>query len=230
VLLLVAAISPSRASAATGYSLFGSASYVSPGNASNRAVDLVADATAAPQVYSGVDFTVPAGLTIGGLNTLSTDYNFIVSSCSTGSPRFGITLSGNPNATIFVYIGLPPNYTGCAAGWTNTGNLLTPASLVDDTQLGGTGSGPYDPWAAAQARYAGQTVMDIFVVSDNGPGSGGLGSQEVQVDNTNVNGATYTYEPTSLADCKNGAWQTFTFAPGPFTSQGACVSYFATHK
>jgi hypothetical protein len=226
VLLLVAAISPSRASAATGYSLFGSASYSSPGNNSNRDVDLVADATANPQVYSGVDFTVPAGLTIGGLKTLSTDYNFIVSSCSTGSPRFGITLSGNPNATIFVYIGPPPNYTGCPAGWTNTGNLLTPTSLVDDTQLGGTGAGPYDSWADAQAQYAGQTVIDIFLVSDDGPS----GTQEVQVDNTNVNGTTYTYEPTSLADCKNGAWQTFTFTPGPFTNQGACVSYFATHK
>jgi hypothetical protein len=226
VLLLVAAISPSRASAATGYSLFGSASYSSPGNNSNRDVDLVADATANPQVYSGVDFTVPAGLTIGGLKTLSTDYNFIVSSCSTGSPRFGITLSGNPNATIFVYIGPPPNYTGCPAGWTNTGNLLTATSLVDDTQLGGTGAGPYDPWATAQLRYAGQTVIDIFLVSDDGPS----GTQEVQVDNTNVNGTTYTYEPTSLADCKNGAWQTFTFTPGPFTNQGACVSYFATHK
>lgn len=227
VLLLVAAISPSRVSAATGYSLFGSASYFSPGNNSNRDVDLLGDATATPQVFSGVDFTIPAGLAIGSLNTLSTDYNFVALSCSTGSPRFGITLSGNPNATIFVYIGPSPNYTGCAPGWTNTGNLLTPTSTVEDTQLGG---GYYDPWATVQARFSGQTVIDIFLVSDNGPGAGGLGSQEVQVDNTNVNGTVYTYEPTTLADCKNGAWQTFTFAPGPFANQGACVSYFATHK
>jgi len=63
-------------------------------------------------------------------------------------------------------------------------------------------------------------VTDIFIVSDNGPGTGGLGSQEVQVDNTNVNGTIYTYEPTSIVDCKNGGWQNFTFPPGPFKNQG----------
>jgi len=110
---LLLALAAGPASAAPGYSLFGSASYFSPGESSNRDVDLIADATASTQVYSGVDFTIPSGLTIGSLNTLSTDYNFIVSSCALGSPRFGITLSGNPNATIFVYIGPPPNYTGC---------------------------------------------------------------------------------------------------------------------
>jgi hypothetical protein len=185
-------------------------------------VDLIADATTGD--YSGIDFTIASSLGIASLNTLSTDYNFTASTCALGSPRFGITLSGSPNATIFVYIGPYPNYTGCAPGWTNTGNLLTPGSFVDDSQLpGGTF---YYTWSAVQGRYAGQTVLDIFVVSDNGP----TGSQEVQVDNTIINTTTYTYEPTSLADCKNGAWQTFTFAPGPFTNQGACVSYFATHK
>lgn len=114
---------PAIAAVGTGYSLFGSATYISPGNASNRAVNLVADATANPQVYSGVDFAVPASLTINNLNLLSTDYNFTAGSCALGSPRFGIVLASNPNASIFVYIGPPPNYTLCASGWTNTGNL-----------------------------------------------------------------------------------------------------------
>jgi len=224
--LFVAAISPTVASAAPGYSLFGSASYFTPGNASNRDVDLIADGTANPAVYSGVDFTIPSGLTIANLNTLSTDYNFVASSCGVGSPRFGISLSGNPNATIFVYIGPPPNYTNCATTtWTNTGNLLTPASLVDTSQYTGVGTF-YDSWAHAQTLFAGQTVTDIFVVSDYGP----AGSQEVQVDNTNVNGTVFNYEPGKFTDCKNGGWQTFAFAPGPFSNHGACVSYFATLK
>jgi hypothetical protein len=193
-----------------------------PGNASNRAVKLVADANAG--VYSGIDFAVPAGLTIDNLNTLSTDYNFTASSCALGSPRFGITLAGFPNKTIFVYIGPPPNYTGCPANtWTNTGNLLTPASLVDASQLGGTF---YQPWASVQAQFAGQQVTDIFLVSDNGP----AGTQTVLIDNTNVNGTTYDYEPNSPEDCKKGGYQNFTFAPGPFKNQGQCVAYFEHQK
>jgi hypothetical protein len=60
VLLLTSAGSLSvLAAVGIGYSLFGSASYISPGNMSNRGVKLVADATANPPVYSGIDFAVP---------------------------------------------------------------------------------------------------------------------------------------------------------------------------
>jgi len=210
------------AAVGSGYTLFGSASYVMPGNASNRAVKLVSNANAG--TFSGVDYAVPANLTINNLNMLSTDYNFTAGSCSLGSPRFGIVLSGSPNSAIFVYIGPPPNYQGCAPNvWTNTGNLLTPSSFVDATQLGGAF---YEPWAAAQAQFSGQQVIDIFIVSDNGPGPSF--SQTVLIDNTNVNGTLYTYEPTSKDDCKDGGWQNFTFSPGPFKNQGQCVSFFAS--
>ncbi len=214
------------AAVCSGYSFFGGATYVMPGHNSNRAVKLVAGANANPPIFSGVDFAVSPTLTINSLNDLSTDYNFTAGSCGNGSPRFGIQLAGFPG-TIFVYIGPPPNYTGCPPNvWINTGNLLTPASLVDTSQLpGGTF---YDTWAAAQTRYRGQQVTDIFLVSDNGPSPTGLGSQTVLIDNTDVNGTTYTYEPTSKDDCKDGGWQNFTFAPGPFKNQGDCVSHFAS--
>src|SRR5579864_2204385 len=102
-----------------------------PGHNSNRAMKLVADANNG--IYSGIDFAVPASLTINSLNTPSTDYNFTAASCAAGSPRFGITLAGFPNSTIFVYIGPPPNYTGCPP------NTFTATSLVDTSQLpGGT--------------------------------------------------------------------------------------------
>ena len=164
VLLLLGAV-PALAAVGAGFALFGSATFVSPGNASNRAVQLVSDGNG--QVFSGIDFAVPASLTINNLNPLSTDYNFTAASCGVGSPRFGIQLAGQ-TGTIFVYIGPPRSYTGCPPNvWTNTGNLLTPTSLVDTSQLpGGTF---YDPWAAAQARYSGSKVTDIFLVSDFGP-------------------------------------------------------------
>ena len=223
LVLLGAALGATQAFGATGsgYSLFGSASYVMPGNASNRAVQLVADANTG--TYSGINFNTPANLTINDLNQLSTDYNFTANTCGLGSPRFGITLAGY-TGTIFVYIGPPPSYTGCTPNvWTNTGNLLTPASLVDTSQLpGGTF---YDTWAAAQARYNNAQITSIFLVSDNGPATG---TQTVLIDNTNVDGTVYDYEPNSKEDCKDGNWQNFTFAPGPFKNQGQCVSYFAT--
>ena len=221
VLGSVAAVS-AIAAVGSGYTLFGSATYVMPGNNSNRAVKLVADAGAG--TYSGVDFAVSSSLTINSLNTLSTDYNFAAGSCALGSPRFGITLAAYSNKAIFVYIGPPPSYSGCPQNvWTNTGNLLNSASLVDTSQLpGGTF---YDTWGAAQTRYSGQQVTDIFMVSDNGPAN----SQTVLIDNTDVNGTTYTYEPNSKDDCKDGGWQNFTFSPGPFKNQGQCVSYFASN-
>jgi hypothetical protein len=213
------------AATGSGYTFFGGASYVMPGHNSNRAVKLVADGNAG--IYSGVDYAVSSSLTINTLNDLSTDYNFTAGSCAAGSPRFGIQLAGF-SGTIFVYIGPPPNYTGCPANvWTNTGELLTPASLVDTSQL--PGGNFYDTWAAAQARYSGKQVTDIFLVSDNGPGPGGLGSQTVLIDNTDVNGTVYDYEPNSKDDCKDGGWQNFTFAPGPFSNQGQCVSHFASN-
>jgi hypothetical protein len=218
---LIAGSLPALAAVGIGYSLFGDASYVSPGNNSNRAVQLIANANTG--VFSGIDFAVPANLTINDLNTLSTDYKFTAASCAIGSPRFGITLASNPNAAIFVYIGPPPNYTGCPSNvWANTGNLLTPASLVDATQYGGAF---YETWAAVQTQFSNQVVTDIFLVSDDGPAPGN--SQTVLIDNTDVNGTLYDYEFTNKNDCKDGGWKNFTFPPGPFKNQGQCVSYFA---
>jgi hypothetical protein len=227
-LLVVGGAIPALAAVGSGFTLFGNATFVSPGHNSNRAVKLVADATANPAVFSGIDYAVPSSLTINDLNTLSTDVEFTAGSCAAGSPRFGISLSGQ-SGTIFVYIGPPPNYSGCPQNaWANTGNLLTPTSLVDTSQL--PGGHFYDLWAAAQARYSGSAVTDIFLVGDNGPGAGGLGSQTVLIDNTNVNGTVYDYESTDKSDCKDGGWQNFTFPPGPFKNQGQCVSFFAKQK
>jgi hypothetical protein len=207
---------------ASGYTLFGSATYVSPGDASNRAVQLVANAGTG--TYSGIDFSVPSGLTIDNLDELSTDYDFTAGDCGLGSPRFGIQLAGF-TGTIFAYIGPPPSYTGCIPNmWTPSGNLLSPASLVDTSQL--PGGSFYDTWAAAQARYSGAAVTDIFIVSDNGP----TGSQTVEIDNTDVNGTVYDYEFSSKDDCKNDGWKNFTNQPGPFKNQGQCVSYFAKQQ
>jgi hypothetical protein len=228
VLASFAMIQGSAAVAASGYTLFGEATPVHPGNASNTAIQLNSDATAPG--YGGIDFdqtsVTPPVTTLNTLQNLSTDYMFTAGSCGGGSPRFQINVDGH---NIFVYIGPPPNYTGCAANvWLNTGDLLESALLVDTSQLpGGTF---YDTWASALIKYGTHEVTGIQLVADGGWAVAG-GIQTVQVDNVMINATTYTFEEVVASDkdkCKNGGWEDFTSSPGPFKNQGDCVSYFAT--
>ena len=177
----------SGASHARGFSLFGDAKFVKPGNHSARAVLLESSNTEAPG-YSGIDFKVPAGLTFANVQTLSTDYDFTINSCGGGAPRFQINIAG---VSAFVYIGPPPNYTGCPMHvWTSSGNLVSPTSFVDTSQLpGGTF---YDTFASADAKYGSDAVTGIQLVVDaaffftNG-------QQDVRVDNVVINTRTFRF-------------------------------------
>jgi hypothetical protein len=212
----IAAVS-AIAAVGSGYTLFGGATYVMPGHNSNRAVNLVSDGTVP---YSGIDFGVAAGMKFSDIVTLATDYNFTHNSCGGGSPRFQINVTTpNGSGNINVYIGP----TVCAAGWTSSGNLVTPTSVVDTTGI------PYfyGTFANAQTVYGSYPVTGIQLVVDGGWAFAD-GIQTVLVDNVVINGNTYTFEPNSKDDCKNGGWQNFTSPPGPFTNQGQCVSSFAS--
>jgi parallel beta-helix repeat protein len=182
---LVLAVGAVAASAATGYSFFGDAQLVSPGEASAHAAQATSKGT---NGYGGVDFAVPAGLTVSGLSTLSTDSMFTVGSCGAGSPRFSVTVSNGTNTgNLFFYLGSPPNYTACAPDvWTGSGNLADASNLVDATQLGG---GFYEPYSAVQADYGTYAVSGISLVVDGT-------NQTTRFDNTQVNSTTYTYDPT----------------------------------
>ena len=211
---LLATVAP--AAAAGGYTLFGDAT-LTGGHNSPTGVQLRSTTGGG---FGGIDFDVPAGMTFAQVQNLATDYMFTAASCGGGSPRFQINVDG---VNAFVYIGPPPNYTGCAPNtWASTGNLATPASFVDTSQL--PGGGPYDTFAAADTRYGSDVVTGIQLVAD---GSWFFdATQTVVVDNVQINTTTYTFE--SAAACKGGGWAAFTSAPGPFKNQGDCVSYFAT--
>jgi hypothetical protein len=217
--------------AAGSYNLFGTATPVHPGHNSDTAIQLTSTATTSGGINFDESSVTPPVTTLSTLEVLSTDYMFTAGSCGGGSPRFQInvqTASGTKN--IFVYIGPPPNYTGCAAGvWANTGDLLETALFVDTSQLpGGTF---YDTWGSALAKYGTLTVSGIQLVADGGWAMAG-GAQTVQVDNVMINSTLFTFEqevvPSDKEKCKNGGWKTMTTAPGPFKNQGDCVSYFAT--
>jgi hypothetical protein len=228
--------------AATNFTLFGDATLISPGNNSNTAVQLRSNVAGAGQTSGGVDFSIPAGMTLGQLTNLSTDYMFTASSCGGGSPRFQVavtTPSGTKN--IFVYLGPNPNYTLCAQNiWTNSGNLVTGSSVVDTSQLGGTF---YDNWITALGKYGTYPVTDIQLVTDsswffNQPTGA---TQTVVADNVMINATTFTFEQgqggggggggghnKDKEKCKKGGWMDFTTSPGPFRNQGQCVSFFAS--
>jgi hypothetical protein len=226
VAVLCAAVLPASAAmaknphspVASGFTLFGDAMLVHPGNASPTAAEAT---STGPNLFGGVDFAFPAGLTVSQLNNLATDYQFVAGTCGQGSPRFVATVTnGTASGNINFYIGPPPNYNSCPPGvYANTGNLAAPTNLVDDSQLpGGTF---YDPYAAAQTKYGSYTVTDVFLAVD-GP------NQTVDFDNSQVNSELFTYE--SAGSCKDGGYAAFTSSPGPFKNQGDCVSYFNNGK
>lgn len=171
------------ASAAGGYTLFGDATRVHPGFNSHTAIQLRSIGAG----FGGIDFKVPSGLTFSQIQNLGTDYKFTAATCGGGSPRFQINMGGK-NA--FVYIGPPPNYTGCPQDvWVNTGNLATPVSFIDTSQL--PGGFFYDTFATAQLKYGSLPVTGIQLVADAG---WKFGTQTVLVDNVMINDRTYTFE------------------------------------
>jgi hypothetical protein len=226
VLASLALFQGTTALAAPGdYNLFGDAEIISGGNPGNAA-QLRSDSDPG---FGGVDFDTAAGMTVSQLTNLSTDYNFTQASCGGGAPRFQINATnGTVSGNIFVYIGPPPNYTLCPMNtWTPTGNLVTPASLVDATQLGGTF---YMPWSAVVLAYGSYSITGIQLVTDGSWFFGGA-TQTVLVDNVQINDDTYTFDAAPTKDsCKKGGWEEFTSSPGPFKNQGDCVSHFASGK
>ena len=218
VLASLALVQTTTAVAASGYTLFGDAQIVSGGHPGNAA-QLRSDATPG---WGGVDFATPSGMTVADLTNLSTDYNFTEASCGGGAPRFqvNVLMPDGTTQNIFVYIGPPPSYTGCPMDtWVTTGNLVTPVSLVDASQLGGVF---YEPWALVVATYGSYPVTGIQLVTDSSWFFGGA-TQTVLVDNVMINSTTYTFETKD--SCKNGGWQEL-----GFKNQGACVSSFANGK
>jgi hypothetical protein len=233
--ITVAVVGSFTVLAAAGYSLFGNATLVSPGFNSPTAAQLTSTCPGGSSqcfanntfTYSGVDFTVPAGMTLADLNNLATDYQFTAGGCGGGSTRFQVDVTnGSTSGTINVYIGPPPAYSPCTIGiWQNTGNLAAGSNLVDTSQLPlGTF---YDPYSSAQAKYGSYKVTGIQLVADGGwavPGN----NQVMLADNVTINNSVTTFE--SADSCKKDGWQQFTSAPGPFKNQGQCVSYFAKSK
>jgi hypothetical protein len=220
------------AAAAAGYSLFGDAQIVSPGNASPHAVQIRSDADPG---FGGIRYDVPTGTTFADLDQLATD--FMPESddlCVGGSPRFQLGIDtdgdGDRDASIFAYFGPDSASPACVSGvWQNTTDLLDPAKLLDTSQLAaGTF---YDPYPSALAKYGSLGVTSISVVVD-ASWAHADSEQTFLVDNTNVDGTVYTYDqPANKDECKKGGWMSLTRADGSsFKNQGDCIQYANTGR
>jgi hypothetical protein len=150
--------------AAVGYTLHGGA------QAEAGDVKLVSDLSDNPGVTtndaSWIDFSIPSGLTLSDLNTLSTQFNVTDDDCKAGSPRFQLNVDGK---NIFVYLGPSPSFTGCTQNtWLSSGNLVGTSDQcrVDTSQLiSGT---QCTTWAAAVAALGSHAVTGIQLTVDSG--------------------------------------------------------------
>jgi len=206
------------------YSLFGDASYITPGNASARAVNIASDPG-----FGGINYPVEAGMTFATLTTLSSDFRVGADdACFGGSPRMQIKVQTPTNGiqNIFAYFGVDSAGAPCVPGtWQNSGDFLEAGRLLDTSQVGGTF---YDPYANALANYGSYPVVSIQVVADASWGF--LDSeQDADIDNTLINSTLFTYEvpvPTDKEQCKKGGWMTLADNDGnSFKNQGQCVAF-----
>ena len=228
------ALHGSVAQAATSYELFGDATLVSGGNP-GKAAQL---RSIAPSGFGGVDFDV-SGITFAQLTQLATDFNVTNDQCGAGSPRVQInvtTASGPKN--IFVYLGPSPTFTGCAAGWQSSGNLIgnNDPCRWDTSQLAaGTQCTTH---TAALAAFGGLPITGIQLVVDSGwntLASVGDGEQTNLVDNVKINSDTITFDevatPSDKDQCKKGGWADLAREDGSsFKNQGDCIQYVNTGK
>lgn len=219
--------------AATTYSLVGDAAIVAGGNPGNAA-QIRSDATIAPS-FGGVSVVLDSPIPWASLTTLSTDFDVTDDNCGGGSPRVQIrvdtTGDGISDGSVRVALGPSPSFTGCAAGWQSTGNLIgnADAGRYDYSVFGGS---PFTTYANAPAIVTAGQVVGMFVVVDgswNAPATGGDGEQTTLVDNITVNSDVTTFDPvlvgppTDKDECKKDGW--ITFDNPVFKNQGECVAY-----
>lgn len=185
------AVSPSIALLEGGPSDFamgGNATLAHPGNGSPTAAQL---SNIGPGSEGHVNIAIPKGLKLRQLTSLSTDFRFLIGTCSGGSPRFTANLTnGTSNPSVFFYIGPPPAYSECGGSdaYANSGDLATPSSLVDATEL--PGGSFNEPYSQVQANYGDYTVKAVHLDVDRR----GV-DQTINFDNTRVNSRLVTYEP-----------------------------------
>ena len=154
--------------------------------------------------WSGIYYTMPAGVTVNDLTGLTADFTWAFGENHGGGFRWQI---GTPNGNIMVDYGdaSASLQGGTAGSGTNMVNsALATENRCESNQVGGT---MYTPWSYVVANYGNLPVTYVGLVVDGGWGSGPLGTSDQVI---NLTDATVTY---------NGGTSTFTW-PGAVTTTG----------
>lgn len=221
--ILIAGIAlSSHILAANSHSLLGAATYIMPGNESNRAVKLSTNTYNSDpgDDLSAIQFPISSTPTLADIQYLGFDYNFVLGTCYRESPRFKISVS-TPDGIEYVYVSRlnGAHYTNCPMNsWHTFANL---GDQVDTTLPGFGDNASFDQ---INAIYGGMQVVSIQLVANmSWPAVEG---QIVLIDNVRINDDIYSFETYNKDDCKKGGYRNFIFSPGPFENQGACVRNF----
>jgi len=242
VACVVAAMTFAPAALAADFTLHGGAE-AGIGN-----VKLVSDLSDGPTANdaSWIDLSVPSGLKLSDLMSLSTQFNVTDDDCGGGSPRFQLNIEGK---NVFVYLGPSPSFTGCSPNtWLSSGNLVgtSDACRVDTSQYaGGT---QCSTWAAAVTLLGSKTVTGIQLRVDSGwffvpPRAQTDEEQTILVRNVTINGKTVItpQQPSRQNPAKLCAAQRASFGTSAFNELwgtngndrnafGKCVSAMAKAK
>jgi hypothetical protein len=136
----------------------------------------------------------------------------------------GATIAFGPDGTLYQSSAIFDD-VGFVAGFLNTldpntGAVLTTSDPFTQAHVGGLTVRPTDGVIFASGGDQG----DIYTLSPTGT--------QTLVGFTSAGGVgdlAFTPLPTSKADCKNGAWQRFSF-PFSFKNQGDCIQFVNTGK
>lgn len=172
------------------------------------------------------------GFQANNVTVIATATNTVVATVPVGTNPFGVGIIPPPGSALQV----SPATDIAASGV--QGQLPSPASF--NYQLSSTNSSVHysisgiPSWLKASftTGTVPPTVTDTFSVNACGFGPGTYPATITFANTgggpgTTTRNATLTVNPGTKDDCKDGGWQNFTCAPGPFKNQGQCVSYFA---
>jgi hypothetical protein len=154
----------------------------------------VAQLTSNHYGYGLVSVGFPAGSTFSQLTNLSTQFTMTQGVCSGGAPRYQIDLSGGDY--LYLDFGTPP-YGGCPSG-----GPQTEANVIGGTipQWQVDGSNTFYTYSQVESMIGTSQLLDVQIAVDGGWAQTG-DTQQVQVENWNVDGTIFFPYPGGNANC-----------------------------
>ena len=154
--------------------------------------------------YGVVYVTFPTGTTVSQLQNLSTDYTLTQGICTGASPRLAVDVNDPGQDQALVNFGTQP-YGGCANNLPSSMSFISSGTSSDSWQVDGSNS--FETWSQFVATYGSDQLADVAIINDSGwaqsGGSSTTGTEQVLIQNWNVNGTIFFASPGGNANCTN---------------------------